>query len=259
MTQKKSKKSKKSTESTKSKKSKKLSTATSHNIVDIPLSKISNKGSGASHGGVDYHYQNYSNILEFFKNLAFKKLCLFENPYIHLDVNDIKTGVFVLYDDSILIKNVKECMKSSNIFIPVIFNLITSEDNHANILLINKENKTIEVYEPHGSRTSSSTLGGVPGAYRKKIKSLSRFWNKIIPGYRVVNSVDHQQGSAFQTTIDPDNHSGFCVTWSILFVHYRILNSTVPLPLLVKYIAQKITTRKLLQYAKYVEDNIKNK
>jgi hypothetical protein len=243
----------------KKKKGKSIRQKNVKNIIDVPLSKLSNKGSGASHGGVDYHYQNYSNILEFFKNLAFGKLCLFEKPYIHLDISDIKTGIFVLYEDSVFIKYIKKCMKSSNIFIPVILNLITSEDNHANILLINKSNKTIEVYEPHGSRTSSSTLGGVPGAYRKTIKSLMKFWKNILPGYRVINSVDHQEGSAFQTTVDPENHSGFCVTWSILFVHYRILNPTIPLPLLIKYISNKITTRKLLQYAKYVEDNIKKK
>ena len=58
---------------------------------------------------------------------------------------------------------------------------------------------------------------------------------------------------------DPENHSGFCVTWTILFVHYRLLNMNIKLSLLMKYIAKKITTRKLLQYAKYIEDNIKGK
>ena len=70
----------------KKKKGKSIRQKNVKNIIDVPLSKLSNKGSGASHGGVDYHYQNYSNILEFFKNLAFGKLCLFEKPYIHLDI-----------------------------------------------------------------------------------------------------------------------------------------------------------------------------
>ena len=228
-------------------------------IIDVPLSKQINKGTKASHGEIDYHYQNYSNIIDYLNNIKAKNICLFENSSIHLDISDIKKGIRVLYDLKIFIKNIKMCLKTKNILVPVILNLITGEGNHANILLINKRNKTIELYEPHGARTSSSEMDGVVGIYRKKIKILIKFWKNILPEYKIINAVDYQEGTAFQMQRDPENHSGFCVTWTILFVHYRLLNMNIKLSLLMKYIAKKITTRKLLQYAKYIEDNIKGK
>jgi hypothetical protein len=56
---------------------------------------------------------------------------------------------------------------------------------------------------------------------------------------------------------DPARHSGFCVTWSILFVHYRILNPDISLNYLMKYLAKKITSKKILQYAKFIEEILK--
>ena len=62
------------------------------------------------------------------------------------------------------------------------------------------------------------------------------FVNKY-PDYKIINSVDYQKGTAFQMKQDPENHSGFCVTWTILFVHYRLLNPKLQLPILIKYLA----------------------
>ena len=85
------------------------------------------------------------------------------------------------------------------------------------------------------------------------------FWKTILPDYKVINAVDYQSGTAFQAKYDPENHSGYCVTWTILFVHYRLLNPDIKIESLIRYISDKINTKKLLKYAKYVEMNIKNK
>ena len=113
-------------------------------------------------------------------------------------------------------------LKSKYRFIPIILNLITNEGNHANILLVDKKDKIIELYEPHGSRPVQSVLGGIKGAYNKKIGEVRRFWRKLLPDYKVINVVDFKKGTHFQMEYDPDNHSGFCVTWSILFVSVAI-------------------------------------
>ena len=60
-------------------------------------------------------------------------------------------------------------------------------------------------------------------------------------------------------TEDPKGHTGFCVTWSILYSHYRFLNPSVPLSVLVKYIHHKINARYILRYAKYIETIVKDK
>lgn len=233
-----------------------------HKIVDIPFSESQSKGTAATLGDVHFHYQNYSNVMEYFHKIDHPSVCFFEKgkAFLNLRINDMKMGIYPLEHNETSFKhNLIKCLKSNNRFIPVILNLITNDGNHANILLIDKNDKIIELYEPHGSRPVQSVLGGIKGAYNKKIGEVRRFWRRILPGYKVINVVDFKRGTHFQMEYDPDNHSGFCVTWSILFVHYRLLNPHVKLENLVKYIAARVTTTKLLQYAKYVEDNIKNK
>ena len=65
--------------------------------------------------------------------------------------------------------------------------------------------------------------------------------------------------TSFQTELDPDENSGFCVMWCILFVHYRLLNQNVLLSRLLKHMDKVMTTNKLLKYAKHVEDTVKQK
>lgn len=233
-----------------------------HKIVDVPFSKNISKGTRASCRNINFHYQNYSNVFNFFKSINFDSMCLFKNsnPFLNLNIDDFKSGLVPINQSIQKFKtNIKECMKSKKQFIPIILNLVTSDGNHANILLIDKKDKLIELYEPHGSRVSSSELGGIIGAYKKKINTVRNFWKSILPKFKVVNVVDYRRGTAFQMERDPEKHSGFCVTWTILFIHYRLLNPKVKLSSLINYISLRITTIKLLQYAKNIEDTIKRK
>ena len=184
----------------------------------------------------------------------------FNESVLNLKISDMKMSIVTLDNDKASFKKrLSKCMKSKQRFIPIILNLITDEGNHANILLIDKKDNLVELYEPHGSRPDKSVLGGIKGAYNKKINEVKKFWRDILPTFKVQNIVDLKKGTHFQMEYDPDNHSGFCVTWSLLFIHYRILNPDIQLERLIKYISKRITTNKLLQYAKYIEDNIKNK
>jgi hypothetical protein len=227
------------------------------NIVDVQLSDNISKGTKATEGFIEYHYQNYSNILDFLIRIKNSDLCFFKsrNNFISLDVDNMNDGIIVS-DIYKFKKDLDNCLKNKNRFVPIILNLITNDGNHANILLIDKNTKIIELYEPHGSRTSSSELGGLRGAYVKKVKELKKFFNYLVR-YDVKNIVDYQRGTEFQMKNDPVRHSGFCVTWSILFVHYRILNPNISLNYLMKYLAKKITSRKILQYAKFIEETLK--
>ena len=227
-------------------------------IIDVPLSKKKNMGTLASSGDIDYHYQNYTNVWAFFKTMRSKDLYVPKSAFLDLDISDIKRGIYSSDMKSIL-SGIKTGLSGKSKFIPIILNLITEEGAHANIILINKLDKVFELYEPHGARTSSSVLSGVAGAYKKKIRLLKSFVATHFPTYKVINSVDSQRGTAFQMLRDPEKHSGFCVTWSILFVHYRILNPTIQLKTLIKYIADNISTNKLLRYAKYIEDTVKGR
>jgi len=157
------------------------------------------------------------------------------------------------------IQSLRNGLKTNSRFIPVILNLTISQgDNHANILIIDKKTNQIELFEPHGARTSSSELGGIQSAYKKKKKALKKFFKGVLPGYHVTNVVDAVKQTAFQMTEDPSGHSGFCVTWSILYAHYRFLNPNIALGELVRYMHHKITARLILRYAKYIETIVKS-
>ena len=113
-------------------------------IVDIPFSKYKTKGTRATLGKVNFHYQKYVNIKNFFSFLNID--VNYDNPILHLFArNNVVNYVSIpdlRFDDKLNI---------------VIINLNTSEENHANIALVNNMNNTIEYYEPHGYRRNRNS------------------------------------------------------------------------------------------------------
>ena len=216
-------------------------------IVDIPFSKYKTKGTRATLGKVNFHYQNYVNIKNFFRLLNID--INYDNPILHLFArNNVVNYVSIpdlRFDDKLNI---------------VIINLNTSEENHANIALVNNMNNTIEYFEPHGyRRNKNSEIAGNKGIYHKKVTVLKDIFSRLLPNHSFIDAVLMNKKTSFQVELDPDEHTGFCVMWCILFVHYRLLNQDILLSRLIKHIDKTMTTTKLLKYAKHVEDTIKQK
>lgn len=249
----------------------------STSIVDPPFARTISKGTLASPGGItkccgidytnDYHYQSYDNVVKFIEYVVsdtknkIKDIFTFDdtsNAFIDIHIGKgIINPMYVSHGK--FVRNIKHGLKSKKRFIPIIVNLTLGlEENHANIAIINQKTNQIELFEPHGARTSSSELGGVKSAYKKKIKLLKHFFKDICNGYQVINVTDAVKKTAFQMTEDPKGHSGFCVTWSILYFHYRILNPEIQLSLLIRHIHHKITESLILRYARYIELLVKN-
>ena len=237
------KKSKKTSKKT-SKKSKKISKK-SKDIVDIPFSKYKSKGTRATLGKIEFHYQEYRNINNFFKIMNFN--LNYDNPILHLFARGNKVNYISIPD-----------LRFDKKFNILIINLNTKDENHANIAIVNNINNTIEYYEPHGYRKNkNSEIAGIKGIYHKKIKVLTDIFKNLLPNHSFIDVVSMNKKTSFQVELDPDENTGFCVTWCILFVHYRLLNQNVLLSRLIKHIDKIMTTTKLLKYAKHVEDTIK--
>lgn len=246
-------------------------------IIDPPFARTLSKGTQASPGccAIDYqeergeyHYQSYENVAILLESLIEndksiqKDLYLFDKTSDAFLDYDLQSDILkpLSLDKKKFRKALRKGIDSKSLFIPIILNLsLDRYDNHANILVVNKLTKQIELFEPHGARTSSSELGGVVSAYQKKKRALRTFFKEYLPKYSVINVVDAVKRSAFQTTEDPKGHSGFCVTWSILYAHYRFLNPRTPLHTLILYIHKKINERYILRYAKYIEMIAKGK
>ena len=238
-----------------------------YNIKDIPLSQKINKGTKASSNIINYHYQNYNNISDFlikeFKNKKVKNVCFFEKkPNIHLQL-DITKPVRVVKSlftsDQSFIDSINNCyeLTGKKKFIPIILNVIHPSYYHANILLIDTDLKRVELFEPHGYKSKDSTIEGISSAYYKKVKAVKHYFKKVLPNFQFINTVDLINEPSFQANFDA--HSGYCVTWSILYAHYRILNPNVPLDKLMEYMQARVNTRYLLRYASYIEEVLKGK
>jgi len=218
-------------------------------IVDVPLSNKKSVGTRATKGEIDFHYCKWSNVNHFFRKIHLKNLT--ENSvYIELICNDNK--ISPIYP--------KKPEVGKKQFTLIRINVSTDKGNHANIALVNNHNKTIEYFEPHGYRKNkNSKIDDFKGIYLKKLNALKKIFKEILPKYTFINVVAYERMTSFQTKLDPDENMGFCVTWCILFAHYRCLNPKILISKLIKHMANKITTTKLLKYAKFVEETVKKK
>ena len=243
------------------KKTRKKKEDTKDKIVDIPFSKYKSKGTRATRGDIKFQYQEYINIYNFFNNSNFK--VNYSNDIIKLVSTSSQRrgrgwGVTRCWEEgttnSIRIKKLPSLSfdKKFNI---VMINIQVKDGNHANVALVNNINKTIEYFEPHGHRKNkNSEIEGHKGIYNQKAKLLKDVFNKLLPDHTFLNVTEYNKKTSFQTLLDPDENSGFCVIWCLLFVHYRLLNPLILLSRLITHIDKTMTTTKLRKYAKHVED-----
>ncbi len=191
------------------------------------------------------------------------QLCFFPhdpvNAFLRLELNNLKKGVHSKYiPDTHFIKIIHKCLQKKEVcFLPLMLETVRKKTNHANLILIDARKKQVEVFEPHGSRGTKSSLGGISYAYGKKLKAIQRYFKEHLPEYDIINVVDSVQRTSLQSLYD--RGSGYCVTWSLLYCHYRLINQKVPYKSIVQYMDRTINTGKLLQYAHHVERKLKIK
>jgi hypothetical protein len=254
----------------KKKKTKHLRKRINDTIIDVPLSKTQSKGSRASLGKINYHYQEFGNTFTYFEILLkrskrFRKLVCIpnissswmkaflvhefikkrESSYTFLSVRPVDSTVKTLT----FVRKIKECLKTHQI-VPVSFTLeIPSFGKHANMIVFDSKHKTIEHFEPHGFHEDSQW--SISRAYTKAIIGVKKFALNYFSDYSVISPKDYEPKNGLQATIDA--YSGMCVTWSILYLNYRILNPEVPSKKLVRHINKKIKRNTLLKFTRYVE------
>ena len=248
-------------------------------IKDVPISKKSSIGSMETLGEIHYHYQKYDNIFAFFdilmkKNPDIKKiLCIpdvgrkWMRSFLKVVLNksNLNTSELMMKnvkpvdpEVSIVLFNqmIKKCKKR---IIAVSVQLIVEgkPGTHANMLVIDTKKKTVELFEPHGNRSVKSELESISRAYFKVSKNVQRFFSMYLPDFKYIPPSEYEPKSGLQARLDA--FSGLCVTWSILYLHYRVLNPDVHPKKLINYLDKKVSKNFLLRYTKYVEDVLKGK
>ena len=248
-------------------------------IKDVPISKKSSQGSMETLGEIHYHYQKYDNIFNFFDILMKKEkdiksvLCIpdvgkkWMRSFLKvvLSKEDLDTSELMMknvkpVDPEVSIdlfnKMIKKCRKR---IIAVSVQLIVENKpgTHANMLILDTKKKTVELFEPHGKRSEQTTMDSLEGAYNISDKLLKKYFHKFFPDYKYISPQDFLPSYGFQEKIDA--YSGLCVTWSTMYLHYRVLNPDLTSKEITKHIKKKVNKEFLLKYAKYVEETVKNK
>ena len=252
-------------------------------FVDVPISDKVSLGSFETMGSFGgYHYQAYNNIFHFYRkildeNKELQKMLCFPNSKdewmntfikINLNDDDLNSSELVIQNISQvapeenlnkIIDAVKNCEnKGIRFFIITVMLIVPGKaGSHANIVIIDLHEKSIELFEPHGKRGVLSTLDSLTGAYEISNRLLKKFFSKILPKYIYFSPQNYLPTYGLQAKIDA--LTGLCVSWSIIYVHYRILNPNKNRKQIIKYFDKKITKKFLLRYVKYVEEKIKSK
>ena len=268
-----------SNRSNRSNRSKNIKGIKNKGIKDVPLAKKLSKGSKASLGSIDYHYQKYYNTFSFLEKLMMKypqikKIVSIPNIgsnwmksflKIHFfkGVNELNhhmksiKPVDVNVSTDRFMSEVTRCISESRL-VPISLEIIVpSVGTHANMILIDSHKKTIELFEPHGNRDNDSELEDITRAYTKVSTNVQKFFSKFLPDYTYIPPSKYLPKRGLQERLDA--FSGLCVTWAILYMHYRILNPDINPKKLVSYMDRKVNKEFLLRYTKFVEETLKNK
>ena len=247
------------------------------NVIDVPLADKVSLGSEASIGSIDYHYQKYYNTFAFIKKVinkddklkkrvcipntsnwlpSFMKVEFFKNVELVDSYLDSVKPVDIFASKEKFIDEINRCMKYR--LIPISLEIIVpNAGTHANIILIDSKKKTVELFEPHGARSNDSELESISRAYFKVSKNVHKFVRNYLPGFKYIPPSKYETEDGLQARLDA--FSGLCITWSILYLHYRILNPDLNPKKLMEYLDKTFTKNKIIRYTRYIEDILKGK
>ena len=260
------------------KKPKKTKKKTKINVVDVPLAEKVSMGSKASVGSIDYHYQKYYNTFAFIKKVINrddnlnKMVCIpktsdswlqsFMKVHFFTGIDSIKSHldsvkpVDPFVSKEIFMNELNKCMVKR--LVPISLEIIVpGAGTHANVILIDTKKKTVELFEPHGARSNESELESISRAYFKVSKNVHKFVRMNLPEFTYIPPSKYEPEDGLQVRLDA--FSGLCVTWSILYLHYRVLNPDLPPKKLIQYLETKFNRKTLLRYTRYVEEVLKGK
>jgi hypothetical protein len=248
---------------------------TKYNIKFIDDDKYLNyelsKGPKEKPGSINYNYQKYDNVYNYFRILfkeskQFLKLCI-PNVIVKYDGHVVRSATaFDIHKNKVylpknIVNSVKQCSKNKNyrfIYFSLIIIYDPSEElTHANIIIVDLIKKTIERFEPYGHT--------IPYDRNKKTKNTidKMMINVVLPTFNL-NNFEYLSSVSLSPYIGiqriADAYNGFCITISMMYLHMRILNPDVEQKKLV-YHFTSMTKSKLkntiLRYAKYVEKKLK--
>ena len=185
--------------------------------------------------------------------------------------NKIKSSDFVKKEDFAFVWNeetkklfvpktiFKEIEKCEKRFVVCYLSLKKPNSGHANILIFDRFNKTVERFDPLGEYMSGNLDTALMDEFRKNLGS-----------FTYITPLDFCPTIAFQrkeTKRDKlkNDPGGFCVAWSIWYADMRLTSPNIPRDQLVDIAINKIETKHksfknfIRNYSKFLVDKISRK
>jgi hypothetical protein len=164
---------------------------------------------------------------------------------------DVKTEK--LFVPKNMFKEIKNCKKR---FVVCYLSLMS----HANILIFDNVNKTVERFEPHGKSRKYNS--------EKLDAALTKEFNKNIEDIKYITPLDFCPNISFQRREEyfdklKNDPSGFCVAWSIWYADMRLTSPDIPIDQLVNIAIDKIEEKHksfknfIRNYSKFLVDEAK--
>lgn len=182
------------------------------------------------------YYQETSNDdnykIEF---LNFEILWLYQNLFYPTEINK-------LLDDFINDKN------SILFAIPIGIQIINGA--HANILIIDKQLKIIERFEPNGKLPPYKYNYN----YQKLDEKLKNYFQNKFKDFQYQRPIDYLPQIGFQMIEMSQNDkcdyigdpNGFCAVWCLWYLNQRIINQNIPIGLFVNNLKKKLLMEKII-------------
>ena len=229
------------------------------------LAEEMSKGPTEEKGKINYCYQSYSNVFNYFTILVnyydFGEIvCIPKFVLKFKDYIDVTSIVYYVDTKEIIIPvklrdKIKKCSRTSARFIYCTFMIDSLKNkgiNHANILIFDLYKKTIERFEPYGhlSKEIEEEVNSVIKTRLMRIIDLENF--TYLSPFDISPVIGPQSKA--------DAHGGMCVSFCMLYLQLRLMNPDTIQKELIEYLANKDKKELkeiILKYAKFVELTLK--
>ena len=234
------------------------------------LAEEESRGPKAKKGKISYDYQDSDNIVNYFlivlrKLKKYKIFCVpnFEvrfKDYVHRTALVINTTTEEITYGRNMRESISNCesKKPRFIFFNMILRFKYKQMTHANMVVIDLKNKTLERFEPQGETYffSEDSL--------EENEHVNNLIEKVVMkdlGLNNFKYISPKNISPFQgVQSHADAYCGMCVTISMMYLHLRILNPDIKQIKLVKFLINRPKEKlksMILKYAKHVEETLK--
>jgi len=232
------------------------------------LSNETSLGPNVDPGKINFTYGNYENINNYIKilmkEIGFNKIICMPNYSLKMFDNSIirNTIGYDVYRDELvipfdLINELHKCIKKRFIYINLMIFWLQRPISHVNMIIIDNENNTIERYEPHGKSMAHDKNN-------KMSKNIDEKFSKNVLKYIGLNNYKYISPFDISPVIGiqrkSDAYNGMCLSYSLMYLQLRVMNPDIDQKDIIKYMISKSKQEiymMILQYAKYIEDKIK--